>query len=138
MKTILRLAAEREELRIIADQIGAPTSAELLADVSALCLHDVLFSGEKRLSGTYHLVAKGETSWHGFANFIVAEAQAAGHPLRCSADKIAPITTAEYPLPATRPANSRLATNKLETNFNLSLPDWQWHAQRTLKELLQP
>lgn len=136
-KTILRLAGERTELKVIADQIGAPTSAELIADVTALVLSRLIH--ESRLtdtvSGTYHLVAGGETSWHGFAHFIVKQALQLGVTLKCRADRVLPISTAEFPLPALRPANSRLATGKLKSTFGVALPEWQHHAQRLIQEL---
>ncbi|MBD9503596.1 dTDP-4-dehydrorhamnose reductase [Pseudomonas sp. PDM17] len=136
-KTILRLASERTELKVIADQVGAPTSAELIADITALVL--ARLSQESQLndkaSGTYHLVAGGETSWYGFAQFIVKQALQLGVALTCPADQVLPISTAEYPLPAHRPANSRLSTRKLQSTFGVALPEWQHHAQRPIHEL---
>ncbi|MGE9761899.1 dTDP-4-dehydrorhamnose reductase [Pseudomonas sp. PDM20] len=136
-KTILRLAGERTELKVIADQIGAPTSAELIADITALVLARLGHAPRLNTSasGTYHLVAAGETSWHGFAQFIVQQAQQQGLALKCPADLVLPISTAEYPLPAHRPANSRLATHKLQSTFGVTLPEWQHHARRLVHEL---
>lgn len=135
-KTMLRLGQERDTLKVVGDQFGAPTSAELIADISALCLHDVLRPGGDHLQGLYHLAADGETSWHGYARFVLAQAAQAGVVLKCSPDQVASITTAEYPLPASRPANSRLATAKLRQAFGLSLPHWSYHAERMLTEIL--
>ncbi|WEJ71895.1 dTDP-4-dehydrorhamnose reductase [Pseudomonas sp. PSE14] len=136
-KTILRLAKEREELRVIADQIGAPTSAELIADVTSLVLHRTLQdpSLHDRAAGTYHLVAGGETSWHSYAQFVISEAIRLGVQLRTTPEKVAPITTCEYPLPAKRPANSRLNNAKLQSTFDILLPDWEYHVQRMIREL---
>ncbi|WP_455230102.1 dTDP-4-dehydrorhamnose reductase [Geopseudomonas aromaticivorans] len=137
-KTMLRLAAEREELRVVADQIGAPTSAELIADVTALMLqrlsHDQALADQA--SGIYHLVAAGETSWHGYAQFVIAKAAAFGMSLKTAPAKILPISTGEYPVPARRPANSRLDTDKLQRTFGLHLPEWEFHAERMLQEII--
>lgn len=137
-KTMLRLAKEREELRVIADQVGAPTSAELIADVTALALQCLARDADlnDQASGTYHLVASGETSWHGYARFIVGEAIRLGAELRATPERIAPIATSEYPLPAKRPANSRLANEKLQRTFGLVLPTWEHHVQRMIRELV--
>lgn len=136
-KTILRLAREREALEIVGDQYGAPTSAELIADITALCLHDVLKPGGESRQGLYHLVAGGETSWHGYAGFILAHAAQLGHTLKCKAENVEAIPTSAYPLPARRPANSRLSTIKLQREFDIYLPDWTYHAERMLSEILE-
>ncbi|KJJ96709.1 dTDP-4-dehydrorhamnose reductase [Pseudomonas sp. 21] len=136
-KTMLRLAADREELRVIADQIGAPTSAELIADVTAQVLGQLRIHPQPdSLGGLYHLAAGGETSWHGYARFVIAEAARLGLPLRTDAERVVPIMTHEYPLPAPRPANSRLDTTLLCSTFGLHLPDWQFHVRRMLIELI--
>ena len=136
-KTMLRLAADREELRIVADQFGAPTSAELIADVTAQVLGRLRPHPQPdSLCGLYHLTAGGETSWHGFARFVITEAIHLGLPLRTVADRVLPIMTHEYPLPAPRPANSRLDTTRLCSTFGLTLPDWQFHVRRMLVELI--
>jgi dTDP-4-dehydrorhamnose reductase len=137
-KTMLRLAKEREELRVIADQIGAPTSAELIADVTALALHRLSHDSQlaERASGTYHLVASGETSWHQYAQLVIGEALRLGCELRASPERVAPIATSEYPLPAKRPANSRLANGKLQKTFDLVLPSWEYHVKRMIRELV--
>lgn len=130
LKTILRLAAEREELKIIADQFGAPTAASLLADVTAHAVRQVLADDTAGLYGTYHLVAGGETSWHGYAEQIVHQAKDAG--MQVLAKEILAIPTSAYPLPAPRPANSRLNTQKLQTAFGLRLPEWQEGVQQVM------
>ena len=118
LRTMLRVGAERDVLRVVADQVGTPTPAALIADVTAQALqHD------GALSGTWHLTAKGETSWHGFAEAIFAEAVATGVLPR--APKVEAITTAEYPTPAKRPAYSHLDVAKLEQDFGVVLPSWQ-------------
>lgn len=136
-KTMLRLAKEREELKVIADQIGAPTGAELLADVTAHAIRAVRTRPDGlKLAGLYHLAAAGETSWHGYAQFVIEEASVLGETLKVSPDRILPITTADYPTPAKRPANSRLDTTKLQTTFGLHLPDWEDGVRRALTEIL--
>lgn len=134
-KTMLRLARERDELKVIADQIGAPTGAELLADVTAHAIRSVQNRPER--AGLYHLAAAGETSWHGYAQFVIERAQALGETLKAGPADILPIATADYPTPAQRPANSRLDTTKLRTTFDLHLPDWQIAVGRMLDEVLQ-
>ena len=130
---MLRLAAERERLEVIADQIGAPTGAELLADVSAHALRSVLARPE--LGGTYHAVAGGETSWHGYARHVIDFARAAGQALRVQ--DIAAVPTSAFPTAARRPHNSRLDTRKLQAAFGLSLPDWRSGVERMLREVLR-
>ena len=133
-KTILRLAQERDRLAVIDDQIGAPTGAELLADVTA---HAIRAVGESpSLGGTYHLVASGETSWHGYARHVIEFARAAGAPVKVAADSIAAVPSSEFPTPAERPKNSRLDTTKLRSSFGLTLPPWQTGVDRMLAELL--
>lgn len=134
-KTMLRLAKERDELKVIADQIGAPTGAELLADVTAHAIRTVQTRPE--LAGLYHLAAGDETSWHGYAQFVIERAQALGESFKAGPADILPITTADYPTPAKRPANSRLDTTKLRTTFGLHLPDWHIAVSRMLEEVLQ-
>jgi dTDP-4-dehydrorhamnose reductase len=136
LKTMLRLAKERDELSVVADQIGAPTSAELLADVTAHALRAAL-RGDIG-GGLYHLAAAGETSWHGYASFVVAEARRLGADLILSDERIKAIPTEQYPLPAPRPRNSRLDCDRLRHALDLDPPDWRWHVRRTLMELLKP
>lgn len=135
-KTMLRLAAERDSLRVVADQIGAPTSAELIADVTAQALHRVLHTPQgKACNGLYHLTAQGSTSWHGYAQYVIAQAIECGMALRCTPEMVQPIATADYPLPALRPANSRLNCSKLQSIFDLVLPDWRIQVQRMIQEI---
>jgi dTDP-4-dehydrorhamnose reductase len=126
--TMLRLAAERDELRVVADQIGSPTSAALIADVTA----DLLAMPHGAPNGLRHLTARGQTSWHGFAEAIVAGAHARG--LLARKPRVVPITTADYPTPARRPAYSVLDTARLEAESANHLPDWQEGLARTLDE----
>ena len=136
-KTMLRLAKEREQLSVIADQFGAPTGAELLADVTAHALRTVLSAPESsKLAGLYHLVAGGETSWHGFACHVLERAQARGQTLKAGPANVLAIGTADYPTPAKRPFNSRLDTTRLRTAFGLYLPDWRIAVDRMLDEIL--
>jgi len=131
-RTMLRLASDRETLNVIDDQIGAPTSAELISDVSAHALRDVL-SG-RAPGGTYHLAAAGETSWYGYAKFVIDRARQQGQTLALAADGLKPIPASEYPLPARRPQNSRLNTHLLERSFALKLPHWEAGVSRVLDE----
>ena len=133
-KTMLRLASERESLNVIADQIGAPTGAELLADVTAHALRTV--RDRPQLAGTYHLAAGGETSWHGFACHVLEYARAKGRDFKVAPDAVKAITTADYPTPAQRPLNSRLDTFRLRETFGLHLPDWKIAVDRMLDEIL--
>jgi dTDP-4-dehydrorhamnose reductase len=146
-KTMLRLAGEREGMKVVADQFGAPTSAALLADVTAQILGQYLRrtaspgkgipSGHPDFPyGLYHLVAAGKTNWHEYAQAVVMAAQAAGRPLKLGPDDIQAITTAEYPLPAPRPANSCLDTTRLRETFRLTLPGWRQGLQHVMTQLL--
>ncbi|WP_325437927.1 dTDP-4-dehydrorhamnose reductase [Pseudomonas nitroreducens] len=135
-KTILRLARERDELRVVADQIGAPTSAELIADISAQTLYALSYRDDgERHSGVYHLTAEGETSWYEYARFVVEESRRIGIPLRTKPEGVLPIRAKDYPLPAPRPLNSRLNTDKLRSVFGFNLPHWEFHMRRMLVEL---
>ncbi len=136
-KTILRLARDREHLNVVADQYGAPTSAALLADVTA----QLVRQGQREGGGTfpfglYHLAAHGETNWYDYARFVVSEALAAGRPLKLTPDAIRAIPSSEFPTAATRPANSRLDTGKLRRTFGLELPDWQSGVRHILQQIL--
>ena len=133
-KTMLRLAGEREQLKVIADQIGAPTGADLLADLSVHMLRAARVN--PALAGTYHAVAGGETSWHDYARFVIEFARARGSLIKVAPDQILPIPTSDYPTPARRPLNSRLATAKLQQRFGLRLPHWQQGVERMLNEIL--
>jgi len=134
-KTMLRLARERERLTVIDDQTGAPTGADLLADVTAHAIRTA--QREPAVSGLYHLAAGGETTWHGYACFVVNFARHAGVDIKVAADAIAPVPTSAFPTPARRPANSRLATDKLQNTFGLVLPSWQAGVARMLTEILE-
>ncbi|WP_130929860.1 dTDP-4-dehydrorhamnose reductase [Pseudomonas sp. Sample_20] len=131
-KTMLRLAKDRETLSVIADQIGAPTGADLIADVTALAIQQV--TKQPELAGLYHLAAAGEVSWHGYASLVIDFAKAQGEELAVTT--VSPIETTAYPTPAHRPLNSRLNTQKLRNNFSLHLPDWQSGVTRMLREVL--
>ncbi|MDD2031076.1 dTDP-4-dehydrorhamnose reductase [Pseudomonas sp. 39167] len=131
-KTMLRLAKDRETLNVIADQVGAPTGADLIADVTALAIRHVTTRPE--LAGLYHLAAAGEVSWYGYASHVIDFAKANGEVLAVGA--INPIDSSAYPTPAQRPLNSRLNTQKLRDNFSLRLPDWQSGVTRMLREVL--
>ncbi len=136
-KTMLRLAGERESLKIVADQFGAPTSAALLADVTAQVIGRYRREGRTGFPfGLYHLVAGGCTTWHEYAQTVVRAAMAAGKPLKLTADDVLPIATADYPLPAPRPSNSRLDTSHLRNTFGLLLPDWQSGLDHVLQQIL--
>ena len=138
IKTILRLASTRDELRIVADQFGAPTGAALLADASSHIAARYLRDGRENFPfGLYHLTASGETSWHGFAQHIVTKAAAANSPLKATPDRVHPIPAAEYPTPAARPANSRLDTSKFRAAFGLQTPDWKHEVDNVLDGLLE-
>ena len=133
-RTMLRLAQERDRLTVIDDQFGAPTGAELLADVTAHALRTVL--ARPGLGGTYHVDAAGETSWHGYARHVIEHARAAGVPVKVASDAIDAVPGSAFPSPARRPANSRLDTTRLRTQFGLTLPDWRVGVDRTLTEIL--
>jgi dTDP-4-dehydrorhamnose reductase len=137
--TMLRLAHERETLRVVADQIGAPAGAELIADVTAQCLARLGGSaqGLSAVSGIYNLAPAGEISWHGYARFVTAEATAAGAVLKATPDAVHPIATADYPTPARRPHNSRLDLGKIERTFGLVMPDWRPGVARVVREWVE-
>ncbi len=133
-RTMLRLAAERETLSVIDDQYGAPTGADLLADVTAHALRWTL--DRPALSGTYHVVADGETTWHGYASHVIGFARTAGQPVKVAQEAIRAVPASAFPTPAKRPANSRLATGKLQKTFGLTLPHWTVGVDRMLTEVL--
>jgi len=133
-RTMLRLMQERAQLRVVADQIGAPTSAELLADVSAHALRQALQA--PALGGLYHLVASGQTSWHGYAEHLLARARALRPDAPWLTQAIEPVPSSAYPTPAQRPLNSRLDTQRLQQAFGLHLPDWREGVERLLHEIL--
>ena len=133
-KTMLRLAKERDRLTVVNDQIGAPTGADLLADLTALALRKSRRRPE--VAGTYHAVAAGETSWHGYATHVIAVARAAGQPIRVAPEAIEAVPTSAFPTPARRPHNSRLNTDKLRATFRVTLPPWQAGVERMLAEVI--
>ena len=133
-KTMLRLASERDELKVIADQVGAPTGAELLADVTAHAIRAVLQNPS--LSGLYHLAAAGETSWHEYAQFVLEVAENNGCELKVKPLDVAAIASTEYVTAAKRPENSRLNTAKIQQAFAINLPHWKVGVERMLNEVL--
>ena len=133
-RTMLRLATERDALTVIDDQHGAPTGAELLADATAQAIRTA--AQRPDVSGTYHLAAGGEPSWHGYAMHVIDRARAAGRPIRVARDSIRAVPTSAFPTPAKRPLNSRLATSKFRHTFGLTLPDWRVGVDRMLDEVL--
>lgn len=139
-RTILRLARERETLRIIDDQIGAPTSARLIADTTALAIHQ---SRLERRDGRFasqllHLVASGAVSWHGFATELISRYRATFPDDALQVRRIEPIPTTEYPTPARRPLNSRLDCSALEQRFGVQMPDWRNGVALCIRDLRQP
>lgn len=132
-KTMLKLARDRDTLKVIADQHGAPTSAALIADVTALVVSRYLGGAADFPFGLYHLTAKGHTTWHGYAQRVIAQGAEAGLQLKATPEQVLAIPTSEYPTPAARPANSRLNCDKLERTFNIHLPDWTHHVAGTIK-----
>ncbi|MHB1051849.1 MAG: dTDP-4-dehydrorhamnose reductase [Thiobacillus sp.] len=134
-KTMLRLARERDSLAVINDQIGAPTGADLLADVTAHALRTAMQRPE--LGGLYHLAAGGQTSWYDYARFVIEFARQAGSKIKVAPEAIQPVPTSAFPTAARRPLNSRLDTQKLQTSFGLRLRPWQDGISRMLTETLE-
>ena len=135
---MLRLAAEREQLTVVADQFGAPTSAALLADLTAHLVRQ--YARETATAfpfGTYHVAAAGETSWYDYARFVLEAARAAGRTLRAGPDEVLPVNTAAYPTAAKRPANSRLDTSRFRRTYGLRLPPWQEGVGQVLRQLIR-
>lgn len=137
-KTMLKLGRERESLRVIADQFGAPTTAALIAEVTAQIIARSWLAADRSVfpGGTYHLAADGETTWHGYATELLRYAVAHGVELKVDPQAIVAIPTTEYPLPAPRPANSRLDTSKLRETFGIHLPDWRQGIHFLLDQIL--
>ena len=131
MKTMLRLAKSKAELNIVADQVGAPTPARLISQITTLAIHG------KLAKGLYHLAPRGEVSWHGFAQEIFRLAQANDEQLTMGPESAYPIPTSDYPTPATRPLNSRMDITKLEGALKIELPDWQSQLALTLGEYIE-
>ena len=137
-KTMLRLAKERETLQVIDDQMGAPTGADLIADVTAHAIRQVQAGragGNVALAGVYHLVAGGCTNWHEYAKYVVTLVESSQPDIKIIAKKIIAVPTSAFPTPARRPHNSRLDTTKLQTTFDLTLPHWQAGVKRMLSEI---
>jgi dTDP-4-dehydrorhamnose reductase len=137
LKTMLKLAQARDKLSIVSDQVGSPTSAAMLADATAVIAKQLFETGATQKYGTYHLVAEGETSWHGYAQWVVTKANALGLNTKIAPDAIRAITTQEYPMPAPRPANSRLDNSKVVSVFGLKLPSWRDEVTSVLETLIQ-
>lgn len=135
-KTMLRLAAERDQLSVVADQFGAPTSAALLADLTAQLIRQYQREGAAAFPyGTFHVSASGETNWCEYARFVIGEALAAGKVLKAGPDAVMPLATPQYPTPARRPANSRLDTSLFRSTFGLRLPPWQEGVRHVLQQI---
>lgn len=130
VKSILKAAAVRDELKVVNDQWGSPTRAALIADVTAHALR-------KEVAGIYHVAAAGETTWHEYARFLIAEARGRGMTLRTAPEAVHPVPTSGYPARAPRPANSRLDTTRLRETFGLTLPHWQDGVRAVVAELSQ-
>ena len=139
-KSILRLASQRQAFEVVADQVGAPTSAQLLADATALALRRIASMGEAAaaLSGTYHLAAAGHTSWHAYACHVLAQAQAHGAILQATPERIVAVTARDWGAAAARPANSLLDTGKFQAAFGLAPPDWRLDVNLLIAELVNP
>lgn len=134
-KTMLRLASDRERLTVIDDQFGAPTGADLIADVTAHAIRQTLHH-QAQYSGVYHLAAAGETSWNGYARFVIDTARSLKPNLHLAVQEVAPVPTSAFTTPAQRPLNSRLNTSRLQRTFGLVLPDWQSGVRRMLTEII--
>lgn len=134
-RTMLKLALLRDRLSVVDDQIGAPTGADLLADISAHCLRAAMNSDQ--VAGVYHAVACGETSWYGYARHVIDFARAAGQAIRVAPEAITAVPSTAFTTPARRPSNSRMDTSKLAQTFGLRLPSWQSGVDRMLIEVMQ-
>ncbi|CDP51176.1 dTDP-4-dehydrorhamnose reductase [Devosia sp. DBB001] len=133
---MLKLAAERDALKVIDDQIGAPTSAHLIAQTTLHALA-ARAAGNPLASGMYHLTASGETSWNGYARFVIAEATRRGLSLKAGPEDVEPVPTTAFPTPARRPLNSRLSTAKLREALGVEMPDWREGVLETLDATLK-
>jgi dTDP-4-dehydrorhamnose reductase len=137
---MLRLAQERDKLTVINDQIGAPTGADLLADITAHAIRQVFQHDQDELAdttaGIYHLVAAGETNWFDYARHVIAQARQLQPAIQIKATEILPVPTSAFPTPARRPHNSRMNTSKVQRTFGLTLPHWQVGVNRMLEEIL--
>jgi dTDP-4-dehydrorhamnose reductase len=137
-KTMLKLAQERDRLKVIDDQWGAPTGAELLAAVTAAALRQIDLAGNDALAGLYHLAASGETTWHAYATHIISQAKALRPDLPWAVQEIAPVPSSAFVTAALRPHNSRLNTRKLQAAFGINLPDWRQGVDEILAQVLTP
>jgi dTDP-4-dehydrorhamnose reductase len=135
-KTMLRLGQERDKLTVINDQFGAPTGADLIADITAHAIRQVSQKQSNSDAGTYHLVANGETTWFEYAKHVLVQAQQASEAIEVKVTEVLPVATSAFPTPAKRPHNSRLNTRKLQAAFSLTLPPWQTGVNRMLAEIL--
>jgi dTDP-4-dehydrorhamnose reductase len=133
IRTMLRLAAERESVQVIDDQYGAPTGADLIADITALAIRQCLT--QQQDEGLYHLAASGEATWFTYAQHIIRAARDAGWPVRVADDAIWPVSSDAFQTAAKRPHNSRLDTTRLESTFGLHMPDWRIGVDRALNEI---
>lgn len=131
-RTIIRLAGERDELRVVGDQVGAPTGADLLADITAHAMRSAM--ARPALGGTYHVVAAGETNWHAYAQLVIEWARTQSLSVRVAVDKVIAVPSSAYPGVAPRPLNSRLAVQRLQDAFGLTVPHWQPGVLRMLAE----
>lgn len=140
LRTMLRLAGERDELRVVDDQIGAPTPAHWIAEATAKAIAAATGLQSNRSApparGTWHLAAQGATSWHGFAEAIFARARQAG--LIENPPRVIPVPTSEFPTPARRPRSSRLNTTRLERDFGITLPEWHRGLSEVLGAMSEP
>ncbi|QEE19700.1 dTDP-4-dehydrorhamnose reductase [Youhaiella tibetensis] len=132
---MLSLASERDELRVIDDQVGAPTSAALIADISVRVMAAAM-EGRPLASGIYHLVSSGETTWNGYARFVIENAMQRGVAVKATPDRVLPVPTSAFPTPARRPLNSRLSTAKLRAALGVDLPDWRIGVLETLEAVI--
>lgn len=137
LKAILRLIENKNSLRIVSDQIGAPTSASTLSDVTFEIVRLILESKNFKYFGTYHVTNGGETSWFEYAQFISSEAIKLGFNVKCLPSYILPISSYEYAAVAQRPLNSKLSCEKLKKTFMLELPGWQYEVKKILREIIQ-
>jgi dTDP-4-dehydrorhamnose reductase len=134
-RTMLRLAQDRDQLTVIDDQVGAPTGADLLADVTAHAILKALKQPE--VAGLYHLVADGEVSWYGYARFVLTFAREHGWATKTQSEAILPVPSRAFATAAKRPLNSRLSTEKFRCTFGLNMPHWQIGVARMLIEVLE-
>ncbi len=136
IKTILRLAQEKDTLQIVNDQLGVPTSAELIADVTCLVMKNIINNKNSDRNSLYHLVPSGETNWYDFAKFIIEQSTKSGLKCKTDVNSISPIATEDYHTPAKRPKNSRLSTEKLTSMLGIEMPSWQQNATKTIAEII--